>query len=131
MAKKIPIAYREDGTPETTIVLDSLELLKELPREQKPRKKEKKDIKVIREGITAGLIPVEEDGFITREDLNDYFTAHGNGEEGGFKGKGNYEQSDPKKNGICGRLLKKGCLEWIEERKGYLLTDTDSCCWEV
>ena len=125
--KIVPVAPCVDGEdPETTVVLESLEPLTAIPN----RPKEDTDITMIQEGISEGILPVYE-GFVSREDLNRFFTTHGGKDGTGFKGKGVYQQSDPTKTGICGRLSRKGCLEWIAEREGYLLTDTDSYCWNT
>lgn len=126
-AAVVPVGLDEYGEPADTIVIQSFERKEGNP---KPETRDK-DIELIQEGITAGLIPVAEDGFIAREDLTAYFTAHGGKEGTGFKGKsGALNQSSSTGAGICERLMKKEALEWLEESEGYLLRDTDSYCWK-
>lgn len=122
-SEKVTIATDADGDPITTIVVGEVSEMKTIQETAKGDK----DLSLIKEGISEGSILVDEEGFITRKNLTDFFSSHG-GESGeGFRGKGNYAQSKPKEeggNGVCSRLQEKNYFEWNEERESYHINDT-------
>ena len=125
-SERVEIAKDEEGEPITAIVVSEVSKNKTA----KETAKEDNDFLLIQEGISGGFLKVDNEGFIQRGNLTDFLKSRSPEDKRDSTTFAN--QTRPNcKSGLCARLVKKGCLEWNEEKKSYRLIESSSYHWKT
>ncbi len=125
-SERVEIAKDEEGEPITTIVVSEVSETKTADETAK----EDGDFLLIQEGISEGFLKVDNEGFITRGNIKDFLKSRRPEDERDSTTFDNQTRAT-NESGLCGRLVKKGCLEWNKDKKSYRLIESSSYHWET